>query len=683
MRRHSRHCIEEYAMEPVGQVVPDPNPPPTPPPAQRDNVAIDMLEECYEGGRSRCEFVIRSECQPNQGNFLVQALKNLPGFRECLANDIHISMSFVLIILIMGVYFYIMQSFSLIRIALVRPLTHLITPSGAHLSAGVRSRPQKKKVFWTIVIVVLSAIVYVIVHMGQTRTMGHPLVINPETEETYIGNVAFPKVTIAPPGGFKRSKIHQAIRNSIDLAYEFDTFDNWTYNEAVGIIQIIDQVCSPNTTFAVMDNDLQKSKIAAPFIREGMVNCSELFERCFLNGMKLDCGEVFKEHFSERGSSCVFNGIPTAATRLNKTLQSEFGHQYKAEELTEWQKVKSDRDSDSVAEKGQNRTIPIPWKQYFPGKTAGLTFLIKRENDSEKACVHGEGDGLMLAVNHPFDEPQIQRFGAPIPFGVEAYVAVRPTVIFADDEIKDIDPKGRRCYFSDEGGRANLKYYEKYSKQNCLSECFSNEITTNCNCSMVTYPGIPGHRLCTVDDMKTCVHKKEQEIFKTGLTTLCSKCHPNCRDTKYEMSISWSPMTEKTMKDWDIPDNANFSLVHVYFATDSVQAMRRSSRYNWFEVTGLNGGTISMVTGLSLLDAIKGVVAGILVLAGQYFITSQQPDGSVEEETSDDQFSSKTRHHRSSSEEPPPPSQITYVQPRRNPPTPPPQYRPVEPEPDV
>ncbi|XP_035707374.1 uncharacterized protein LOC110848962 [Folsomia candida] len=183
-------------------------------------------------------------------------------------------------------------------------------------------------------------------------------------------------------------------------------------------------------TEQVMDNDLQKSEIVAPFIREvrkieitfscavfmyditknwipsclllqGMVNCSELFERCFLNGMKLDCGEVFKEHFSERGSSCVFNGIPTAATRLNKTLQSEFGHQYKAEELTEWQKVKSDRDSDSVAEKRQNRTITIPWKQYFPGKTAGLTFLIKRENDSEKACVHGERDGLM--VNYIID----------------------------------------------------------------------------------------------------------------------------------------------------------------------------------------------------------------------------------------------------------------------------------------
>ncbi|XP_035700517.1 pickpocket protein 28 isoform X2 [Folsomia candida] len=352
--------------------------------------------------------------------------------------------------------------------------------------------------------------------MGQTRTMGHPLVINPETKETYIGNVAFPRVTVAPPGGFKSAQVFDAISNYGRLVYGYPGITNWTYNEALGVFRILDQVCSPNTTFAglnniehedninwelgyedinksVTDNELQKSERVAPFIRQGMINCSELFERCFLNGRKLDCGEVFKGHFSERGSSCIFNGIPTAATRRNTMLQSALGRQYKADELTEWKHVKSDRDSDSVAEKRQNRTIPIPWKQYFPGKTSGLIFVIKRENDSDKACVHGEGDGLMLTVNHPFDEPQIQRFGAPIPFGVEAHVAVRPTVILADNEIKDIDPNNRDCYFSDETAKANLDYYEKYSKQNCLSECFAKKITKQCKCTMVTYPGIPGY----------------------------------------------------------------------------------------------------------------------------------------------------------------------------------------------
>ncbi|XP_021960507.1 pickpocket protein 28-like [Folsomia candida] len=525
MLRNSRHGVEEYAMD-MGagrQVVPDPIPTPPPPPTGRDHVAIDMLEECCAGSRSRCESVIRSEYQPNQGNFLVQALKNLPGFRECLADNIHVSM----------------------------------------------------RVFWAIVIALLSAIVYVIVQMGHTRTMGHPLVINPETEEMYIGNVEFPRVTVAPPGGFSRNQIDVAHETYWELRNYLP--NKWTKNESAGVIQIIDQVCSPNTTFAglnnvehlenwnfelgniahvneeVMDYELQMSEKVAPFIREGMVNCSEAIERCFLNGVELDCGEVFKEHFSEWGSSCIFNGIPTAATRRNKALKSAFGHQYKEDELTEWQQVKSDRDSDDVAEKGQNRTIPIPWKQYFPGKTSGLTFVMKHE-ELDKACVHGEGVGFMVQVNHPFDEPQIQRFGAPIAFGVEAQVAVRPTVYLADGEIKeDVDQSHRRCYFSDEGGMAKLEYYKKYSKQNCLSECFSKNVTKHCNCTMITYPGKPGHRLCTVNEMKTCVHEQEKALFKEGLATKCQKCRPNCRDTKYEMKISSSPMSDSTMKDWNIP----------------------------------------------------------------------------------------------------------------------------------
>ncbi|XP_021958261.1 pickpocket protein 28-like [Folsomia candida] len=647
MRRNSRHCLEEYAMDmgAGGEVAPDPIPPP-PPPARRDHVAIDMLEECCAGSRSRCESVIRSECQPNGGDFLVQALQNLPGFRECLAKDMHISM----------------------------------------------------RVFWAIVIALLSAIVYVIVRMGMTRTMGHPLVINPETEETYIGNVIYPRITIAPHGGFNLNQIDDAFINYLDVQSGHNI--DWTHKEATGVLQIIDQVCSPNTTFAglnnvrheddtnwalgddlnatekVMDKELQTSGRVVQFIRGGMVSCSDAIQRCFLNGVKLDCGEVFKEHFSEWGSTCVFNGIPTAATRSHETLQSTFGHQYKDDELAEWQQVKSDRDSDTVAEKGQNRTIPIPWKQYFPGKTSGLTFVIRQQSYSEKACVHGEGVGFMVGVNHPFDEPQIQRFGVPIPFGVEAYVAVRPTVYLADGEIKeDVDQSNRRCYFSDEGGMAHLEYYKKYSKQNCLSECFSKKVTQRCNCTMLTYPGKPGHRLCTVKEMRTCVQEQEQALFKKGLATICEKCRPNCRDTKYETSISSSPMSNRKMKDWHIPKRSSFSVVHVYFETDSIQALRRSSRYNWFEVTGLNGGTISMVTGICLLDIVKGISTAITLLAGQYFLMTQQPDGGMDEETSQ-------RRQRDVIVVPPP-ANVIPVQPRA--PTPPPQYLPVEPlpEPDL
>lgn len=46
-----------------------------------------------------------------------------------------------------------------------------------------------------------------------------------------------------------------------------------------------------------------------------MINCSEIIKGCLLNGKSYDCTTLFKEHFSEWGSTCIFNGIPAKATR--------------------------------------------------------------------------------------------------------------------------------------------------------------------------------------------------------------------------------------------------------------------------------------------------------------------------------------------------------------------------------
>ena len=66
--------------------------------------------------------------------------------------------------------------------------------------------------------------------------------------------------------------------------------------------------------------------------------------------------------------------------------------------------MKADLDQDIRREQdiGQdqikiNGVIRIPWRQTSPGKTSGLSFIIK-ENSVEKACVHGEGTGFMVCI---------------------------------------------------------------------------------------------------------------------------------------------------------------------------------------------------------------------------------------------------------------------------------------------
>ncbi|XP_021959028.1 pickpocket protein 28 [Folsomia candida] len=261
-----------------------------------------------------------------------------------------------------------------------------------------------------------------------------------------------------------------------------------------------------------------------------------------------------------------------------------------------------------------------------PGISSGLTFAIKEELE-DKSCVHTDNTGFMLAVSNPRDEPQIQRFGTALPYGREIYVSLYPEVILAEKDAKDVSMERRGCYFTDDKGDAYLDFYKKYSRQNCLEECFAKPIYVACNCAKVSSPGFPGRKLCSLHSVDGCVRFKEEQMHNEGLKDACKKCRPNCRDTKYRTSVTWSRMTEERMNyykemfhstDYSGDKNITISVVNVYFAVDSVHPTRRSARYSTFEEVGLIGGTVSMITGLTLLDVIESRVLIAVIVVAKY-----------------------------------------------------------------
>ncbi|XP_021958991.1 uncharacterized protein LOC110854873 [Folsomia candida] len=491
------------------------------------------------------------------------------------------------------------------------------------------------RAFWMLVFVLCVFIVYYIIREGIRRTMGHPLTVTIETEEINIGDAKFPQVGISPNGGFKLRYMRQAWKNYFE---EWDGKEvrlkdgrKWSKNEVEGIMKVIYHTCHPGTTNAHkngvnipedvdemfgentkiqgthLDNPEEagmKSKVI-PLMKEGMINCDEIIRGCLLNGKSYDCKVLFKEHFSEWGSTCVFNGIPTEATRRNETIQSKLGGSTK-EEIKEWEQADLDEDVANVEKKNDTKHRPaVPWRQMAPGKSSGLTFVI-RENLEDRACVHSDDTGFMLAVNNPRDEPQIERFGTSLPYGKEIYVSLYPEVILAEKDAKDISMDRRGCYFSDDEGDAHLDFYKKYSRQNCLEECFAKAVYEKCKCAKVSSP---------------------EEMHNQGLKAACPKCRPNCRDTKYRTSVTWSRMTEDRMnyyqkmfygKDYRGNRNISVSVVNVYFVVDSVHPTRRSARYSTFEEVGLIGGTVSMITGLSLLDVIETLVLIAVIVVSKY-----------------------------------------------------------------
>ncbi|XP_021958906.1 pickpocket protein 28 [Folsomia candida] len=466
--------------------------------------------------------------------------------------------------------------------------------------------------------------------------MGHPLVVSTETNEVAIGDVDFPQVTVSLPGGFNYSAMVNAERNFLLAKIGNDVAEDefsWSRNDAGGLLQIIDQTCSLDTTYAGLNevnnqdnNNFIKSvnidgyhlyddpttktikERIIPFLKKATYNCGDVITGCFLNRKSINCGLLFKKRFSEWGGTCMFNGIPGPVTRKIQTMQSVLSlGEYTAEEIEKWSVANLDKDIQQKDERVTNKGVDnsrTPWRQTSPGRTSGLSFIIKDES-GEKGSVHGEGTGFILTVAHPSDEPKIKRFGKSLPFGHEVFISITPILLLADDDIKKMEPDERGYYFGDDKGNAELKYYHKYTKRNCFEECISDAVFNQCNCTAFVAP---------------------EEMYDLGILSACQACLPNCRQTKYTISVTSSPLTQKHMTEYrgrykeQLENDDTFSIVYVYFDMDSYQASRRSARYSTFEEVGLVGGTISMITGLTLLDLIEAIVVIAALIAAQHKI---------------------------------------------------------------
>ncbi|XP_021953583.1 pickpocket protein 28 [Folsomia candida] len=491
------------------------------------------------------------------------------------------------------------------------------------------------RAFWLLVFVLCVGIVFYIIREGIRRTMGHPLTVTFETEEINIGDAKFPQVGIGPNGGFKLSSINDAMRKLHQLGMGIEVLANdgsaWTQNDVEEAMKVIDHTCDGDATYAskngikIQDEHTSfarhinvhethvdnvsyegvKQRII-PFIREGMTNCAEIIKGCLLNGQSYDCSVLFKQHYSAWGSTCVFNGIPGKATRRHSTIQSELGGSTN-EEVEQWKQADLDEDVANVNKKSDTTERPaVPWRQMAPGKLSGLAFSIREELDN-KACIHSDGTGFTLGINNPRDEMQVEQFGVTLPYGREIDVAIYPEVLLAEKDAKDIELDRRGCYFSDDEGDAHLEFYRKYSRQNCLEECFAKAVYAKCECAKVSSP------------------EEEEKMHNQGLKRVCPKCLPNCRDIKYRTSVTSSQMTERRMNDYkDMYDGPmgdkkfTISVVNVFFMVDSVHPTRRSARYSTFEEVGLVGGTVSMITGLTLLDVIEVLVLIAVIAVARY-----------------------------------------------------------------
>lgn len=111
-------------------------------------------------------------------------------------------------------------------------------------------------------------------------------------------------------------------------------------------------------------------------------------------------------------------------------------------------------------------------------------------------------------------------------YGVDMEILITPVVIETDEELRHLAPNIRQCVFDNE---TKLKYFKRYTKENCIRECISEKVYASCNCVPFYYIRNETMTVCSAIS-RDCALRLKRKIINQEL---CN-CLPLCNSIEYE-----------------------------------------------------------------------------------------------------------------------------------------------------
>ena len=161
---------------------------------------------------------------------------------------------------------------------------------------------------------------------------------------------------------------------------------------------------------------------------------------CQLAGAKVNCSDIFTKVPTDIGVCCALNSLDSLRNSEYKQLVEELQREVSME-------------PQANARVGQNNGLKLT--------------LDLHSNTVSFGTLDQEYEGFSVFIGHPAEFPMMKEDSLKLEPGREHFVKLSASVVSTDD-IKDIAPMARDCFFADEG---NLDFYKKYTFSNCRLEC--------------------------------------------------------------------------------------------------------------------------------------------------------------------------------------------------------------------
>ncbi|CAH2075632.1 unnamed protein product, partial [Iphiclides podalirius] len=282
--------------------------------------------------------------------------------------------------------------------------------------------------------------------------------------------------------------------------------------------------------------------------------CDKLLLYCEFNRKAKNCGDIFKLIKTYEGHCCAFN-----YAALND--DSETADLAKDDDIEYF-------DDPSGEDVKTNARILVNSES---GRGSGLSVIINVEPFDYPNWSSLPYFGAKILLSDPNDYPETTVLYKFVTLGESLDIKVEPMVFLCENNIRQVSPDKRNCWFHDE---VLLEYTDRYSYETCKTECKMQNFLRNCGCVPYKYPIEISTPICEFENLE-CLNNVT--AYKSEEDRACDPvCYMECWDKRYSITSDLTPLIPELFpanvtKDHNAGD---LCALQVYFAKSSCNSYK-------------------------------------------------------------------------------------------------------------
>ncbi|XP_025203158.1 pickpocket protein 28-like [Melanaphis sacchari] len=434
------------------------------------------------------------------------------------------------------------------------------------------------KFCWAILLMAIYILCGVSIYFLIRMFLEMPAIISLDNSVSSIWTIPFPAITIC-----SANQVRPSVYNYSDI--------NITNYEDQLIQNIIYGVCKNNRTEKKwISEDYLVGSSVSQALKNLSFPCKEVVKSFFwLWKIEIDpCNVLFQETFTPYGLCYSFNMMPMIDLLNGVDEWSQDFNNYS------WKKYHSSWKPDT-GYRSDALTSHLPLRTFGDGDYHSATMKLElHSDDMNKECAHGL-DVFYILVHSPAEWPARSHPTLLVTTNTISTISIKPVVLTTNKELIPWDSKIRHCYFQNE---SKLKFFKVYTKNNCILECRSSSVLSQCGCVPFYYLRMKNTPVCGPAKMSCWLNA-------SYASSESCDCLPGCTEFFFKTSSMNAHLTKPARKDDKNNLTSSSLILSVYYQSINFIGFNRIMISTFGQFMGKLGGIMGLCLGFSFLSLVE------------------------------------------------------------------------------